>query len=33
VIAAAITIGSFATRTLESFSPAAFIRTITDRRR
>ena len=31
--AAAIATGSFATRTLESFSPVALIRTTTDRRR
>jgi hypothetical protein len=32
-IAAAIATGSFATRVADSFSPAAFMRTITDRRR
>ena len=31
--AAAIANGSFATRTLESFSPVALMRTITERRR
>jgi hypothetical protein len=31
--AAAIAIGSLSTRTLESFSPAALIRTTTERRR